>query len=138
MNRIVLVFGITIFIFMMDCGCSRPGNPVLSGGGKGGTGKLLCVPQFSTYFIDTFTAYIKYGTLDAPANGKYDDSGLVQVIGGVPMVVFDSLKTGIYYVYGIGYHTDPSHYPNLKGGLPITLPKEESLTQYIPVAPYNP
>lgn len=81
------------------------------------------------------TLYIKYNTLDAPANGVYDDSATAK-----PGVIADSMQTAVitklangnYYIYGKGY--DNSIYKNVKGGTSVTIAQQAVQTIDIPVS----
>lgn len=124
-------------LLVSSCSCNKPAGNSVTGGGKGGNATLRITPEYANYFIDTCTVYIKYGTHDAPANGVYDDSTIC-VIADTPVAVFNGLTTGLYYLYGVGYHSIGGHPPNVKGSQICTISKEETMRLYMPVYPYIP
>lgn len=88
--------------------CSKDDSP--------STFTLNVIPKHHGRAIDSCTVYIKYNTVDAPANGIYDDSVRCVPVGGVSTAVFRSLKRGSHYLYGYGW--DPTLTPPkaVKGG----------------------
>ena len=80
------------------------------------TAVLNVTPRHHGRQIDSCTVYIKYDAVDAPANGRYDDSAKCIPVGGIPVATFNGLKKGNYYLYGYGW--DPQLTPprNVKGG----------------------
>ena len=96
----ILVF-VTSLIVISAC---KKSNKIGTGGGNGGNATLLIIPEHHGQFVDTCRLYIKFGTLDAPANGVYDDSSSCVLNDTTPVAVFPHLTKGIYYVYGIGFH----------------------------------
>jgi hypothetical protein len=88
--------------------------------------------------------YIKYGTLDAPPNGLYDDSQKVHLVisatsstvDTIPYAIFTGLTKGNYYIYGDGYHA--RYFSYVKGGIPITINSETTDSVLLPTTPYNP
>lgn len=53
------------------------------------------------------------------------------------MAIFSGLKPGIYYFYGLGYHSTGGHPPNLIGSAIATIPTQDSARIYLPTDPYN-
>jgi len=133
------VYAILILVSALAvCCCKKPDNNTITGGGKGGNAVIRITPEFQNYFIDTCTVYIKYATHDAPANGVYDDSVQCIRVDTLPVATFSGLKTGIYYLYGRGYHSTGGHLPNVKGSKICTISKEDTVKLYLPVYPYQP
>ena len=130
-TSIVWILAISLFV----SGCKKPSACISSGGGTGGSGIISVSPEHYGLYIDTCTIYIKYGTLDAPANGSYDDSQVCHLPTGdtVPVATFTNLKAGLYYFYGYGHHVGYSY---VSGGKPYTLCTEKAtnifLTTYAP------
>jgi len=132
---LILIISFAVLIFSS---CKKPADTTITGGGKGGSAIIKVTPEFANTFIDTCTIYIKYGTHDAPANGVYDDSAICTLSAAVPVAVFSGLTTGLYYLYGIGYHSTGGHPPNLKGSQICTMSKETTTSLYLPMYPYIP
>ncbi len=68
----------------------------------------------------------------------YDDSvvkPLPFVNDTVPVAVFRNLTAGQYYVYSVGIHPSYSP-PNVRGGIPFTLVKEDSENVVLPTYSY--
>jgi hypothetical protein len=127
---------IPILLLFSLAACHKSGTNV-SGGGKGGHITLEMMPEHADDLIDTAIAYIKYGSHDAPANGIYDDSAVCVVVNGKPLAIFDSLTTGLYYVYVLGYHSWGGN-PNLEGALPVTLTSQTTYLVPIKIDPTGP
>ncbi len=122
---------------LTDCSCKKPQDTPITGGGKGGHAIINVTPVYYNAYVDTCTIYVKYGTLDAPASGVYDDSIVCTVTGGKPVASFAGLKTGLYYFYAHGYHSGLGHPPNVQGGTQKTVQSEATFdillpTTYIP------
>ena len=117
-------------------GCKKSGSSV-SGGGLGGSAVLLITPEHHGQFVDSCIVYIKYGTNDAPANGIYDDSTSCILEDTTPVAIFHNLTIGLYYVYGIGYHSTYTP-PYIKGGVPVTISAEDTNTVFLPTYSYDP
>jgi len=101
------------FIFT---GCTpKHNNPV--GGGKGGSATIIAEVDHYGSLIDTATVYIKYGTLDFPADSVFDDSLKVQTNYHA---VFSGLTIGNYYLLAKGIHGGFSP-PTVHGGRPWTI-----------------
>jgi len=109
----------------------------LSGGGLGGNATLLITPEHHGQFVDTCEVYIKYGTLNAPSNGLYDDSASCVMSDTTPIAVFNHLTRGLYYIYGVGFHSLYTP-PNVMGGVPVSVYTEDSNTVYLPTYTYYP
>jgi hypothetical protein len=122
---------------LTDCSCKKPKDTPITGGGKGGSAVINVTPVYYSDYVDTCTVYVKYGTLDAPATGIYDDSIAVSIVGGKPVASFTGLKIGLYYFYAHGYHSTGGHPPNVQGGISKTVQTEATSdillpTTYIP------
>jgi hypothetical protein len=128
----------TAVLAVWCAGCKPTHNTTITGGGKGGHAVIRITPEAYNIFVDTCTIYIKYGTLDAPADGVYDDSAKCDTTGGKPVATFSGLTVGLYYFYGQGYHSGFSHPPHVKGGAQQTVAKEDSFNVYLPTYSYNP
>ena len=103
----------------LTAGCKKGEDGPI--GGKGGSGTLRITPRHHTRLIDSCTVYIKYNAVDAPIDGRYDDSVMCTAAGGVTVAEFSGLKKGNYYLYGFGW--DPVLVPaqHVKGGLAYML-----------------
>lgn len=130
---------IYVFIFCIAAvgSCKKPGNTNVTGGGKGGHTTLCVSAEHHNELVDTCTFYIKYGTTDAPANNVYDDSAICILTGNTPVATFKNLETGIYYLYGQGYHAAYSP-PYIKGGESCTIHTEDTLKVIVPTYSYQP
>ena len=130
-----------IFVFLLAAtiSCKPHKNDTITGGGKGGNITIRIVPEVYNYFVDTCMVYIKYGTLDAPANGIYDDSAVCMVTNNdTAVATFSNLTAGLYYFYGIGYHSIGGHPPNVKGAQNVTVSTATgNYLYYLPTYPYN-
>lgn len=94
--------------------------------GKGGNATLQVKPTHgSGETVQNSVIYVKYNTLDMPANGVYDDSVVCNTVDGAPMGVFVNLHRGNYYLYGKGFN--PDHNDAVKGGVPFHIDNEEGL-----------
>ena len=82
--------------------------------------------------------YIKYGSLNEPADGIYDDSQKCHLPPDdtIPVAVFDSLKPGLYYFYGKGFHVVYQAY--VVGAANYTLCTEHAASIYLPTDQYFP
>jgi hypothetical protein len=102
-NLIFIAAVISICITGIEgCKKSSSNNTVTSGGGTGGNDALMISADHHGFLLDSCTIYIKYGALDAPANGIYDDS--LFIASPDTVVTFPGLKEGVYFLYGKGYH----------------------------------
>ena len=128
MKVFTFIIVIAVIIVAGSCKKSTPAAPL---GGKGGKATLTVTPEHLGLLIDSCTVYIKYATSDAPANGIYDDSAKCVMVDTIPVATFANLTTGSYYIYGVGYHVGYVP-PNVKGGIPVTIPKEDTVNKYLP------
>ena len=80
--------------------------------------------------MDSCTVYIKYGTLDAPASGVYDDSQRVAMVDTVPVAKFTNLKPGLYYFLGVGYHA--AYAVNVRGAVNYTMCNAHTVSLLLP------
>jgi len=126
---------IIIALVLFSAACKPSSNNSVTGGGLGGNATLNISPEHSNSFVDSCWVYIKYGTLDAPANGVYDDSQYVHMADTTPTVTFSGLKNGIYYIFANGYHA--VYQVKVKGGLSWTITKQDVETVYVPTYPFN-
>src|SRR6185312_348173 len=86
-------------------GCNHDDGPTV--GGKGGSASITVYPQHHTVAknIINFKAYVKYNSLNAPANGVYDDSIACSNHDELVSGVFSNLTKGSYYFFGRGTDT---------------------------------
>jgi hypothetical protein len=101
--------------------------------GKGGAATIFVYPAHHgvTSSLDSVTVYIKYNTLNAPADGKYDDSAACTYVNALPMCSFPSLWNGDYYIYAKGY--DYAIPGKIRGGLPFTVKAQQSFNFTLPL-----
>ncbi len=101
--------------------------------GKGGAATIVVYPAHHgvTSSLDSVMVYIKYNTLNAPADGKYDDSAACTYVNSLPMCSFPSLWNGNYYIYGKGY--DYAIPGKIRGGLPFTVKAQQSFNFTLPL-----
>ena len=130
-----------LFIFtscLLFYSCKKPSSCVSSGGGTGGNGSISVTPTHLNLYVDSFMVYIKYGTLDEPANGIYDDSQKCSMPVGdtIPVAVFSNLQPGLYYFYGKGYHAPYSAY--VTGAANYTMCTGHAASIYLPTYQYFP
>ncbi len=125
-----------LVILLLSVGCKPKSNCVSAGGGKGGSAIITITPKHIGLNVDSCTIYVKYGTLDAPTSGVYDDSQKVILVDTTPVAIFTHLKAGLYYFYGKGYHVPYSAY--VKGGANYTMCSEHAETVYLPTYAYIP
>ena len=113
-------------------GCKKPSSCASSGGGISGTGTLSVTPTHLNLYVDSCIVYIKYGTLDAPANGVYDDSQWCRLYAPdtIPVAVFSNLQSGLYYLYAKGYH--PAYQAYVLGAVNYTMCNEHAVSIYLP------
>lgn len=126
------IFLLSITAFVLGSCTHEKFRPV---GGKGGSASISVYPQHhgNPSGMDSITIYIKYDVLDAPADGKYDDSlSWVPGSGGsVPNGTFKGLWNGEYYIFAKGYDYNVSQ--RVRGGLPFTVRAQQSHTLTLPV-----
>ena len=132
-----LIFILIIITCVFAESCKKPSQGATTGGGIGGTGTVSVTPTHLNLYIDSCTIYVKYGTLDAPADGIYDDSVKCRIYppDTIPIAIFPNLKAGIYYFYGNGYHTGYSP-PYVKGATNYTMSTEHAASIYLPTYEY--
>ena len=104
-------------------------------GGRGGSASVMVYPQHhgNATALDSVKIYIKYDALDAPADGKYDDSVSWQPGAGgtVPNGTFTGLWNGGYYIFAKGYDYNVAQ--RVRGGLPFTVRAQQSHSLMLPV-----
>lgn len=101
---------------------------MLPPGGTGGKITLNVTPQhreknIGNFPVDTTIVYIKYGSDKMPASlSDFDNFDTVRVMGGRPMVTFENLTAGQYYLYAEGQNDSlaPKNI-NVIGGAPFTI-----------------
>ena len=137
--KIVSVILVSIILLISAISCKPSKNNTITGGGKGGNVTIKIAPEFYGLFVDTCVVYIKYGTLDAPATGVYDDSAkCVVTTNDTSIATFTNLTAGLYYFLGVGYHATGGHPPNVKGSANCTIQKDGNYTFYLPTTWYIP
>jgi len=128
MNKLITLF---VVIIIACTGCSHDQfKPI---GGKGGSATLVVYPKHhdEAISLDSVMVYIKYNTLDAPANGKYDDSAACTFVNLLWTCSFSTLWNGDYYIYTRAY--DNNIAARVKGGLPYTIKSQQSQSIILPV-----
>ena len=130
MKALIVILFITSFLFID--GCKKPASCVSSGGGISGTGTLSVTPTHLNLYVDSCKIFIKYGTLDAPDNGVYDDSQWCYLPPNdtVPVAVFNNLQPGLYYLYAKGYH--PIYQAYVLGAVNYTMCNEHAVSIFLP------
>ncbi len=116
-----------LFVTLLSvvAGCKRNSGGVIKGGGKGGSETIRATAEHSGTQLDTAIVYIKYASLDAPADSIYDDSLVCTVVNDTPVAVFSGLTTGNYFLMAKGVHK--SICPSVAlGGKPFTAATEKS------------
>jgi hypothetical protein len=126
-----------LFIFLVAAGCKPKASCVSSGGGKGGTATISITPTHFNSYVDSCMVYVKYGTLNTPADGIYDDSVRCVLVDTIPVATFTNLKAGLYYFYGQGYHQAPFN-AYVKGAANYTMCSEHNQSLYLPTDQYFP
>jgi hypothetical protein len=103
-------------------------------GGKGGNASITVYPQHHDVAknIINFKAYIKYNTLNAPANDAYDDSIVCTNHDNLVSGTFSNLTNGNYYLFGRG--TDTSIAEEVKGGISYTIKQQKAQDVELPVS----
>lgn len=122
MKRLLTAVTALSSIWLFSC-CGKDDKPEAAG--KGGSTSLMVRPKHHDLSkpIAYCTVYIKYNTLDAPANGIYDDSIKCSSEQDTVLVAtFDGLKNGNYYLFGRGY--DSTIQQVIRGGLPATITEQ--------------
>ena len=128
MKKLILIFSA---LFILSACAHDPGVII---GGKGGFATIVVYPRHhgNTGNLDSCKVYIKYNTLNAPADGLYDDSMACLKADTLQYCSFAGLKNGNYYFYGTGY--DYSISQKVKGGLPYTVTVQGSQNFNLPVS----
>jgi len=130
MKKILLI--VPICIALLSSCTHEKFRPV---GGRGGSASISVYPQHhgNALTLDSVTVYIKYDALDAPSDGKYDDSvSWVPGSGGtVPNGTFTGLWNGDYYIFVKAYDYDVLQ--RVRGGLPFTVRAQQSHVLTLPV-----
>ena len=122
----------TFFLFAIIVLASNFSCKKKPSAGLGGNAKLKIAAKHHGITIDSCTISIKFNSLDAPSNGMYDLTQKVSKgVTGESFTIFEGLKPGDYYVYGLGW--DPSISNNVKGGIPYTIKDETDLSIIVPV-----
>jgi hypothetical protein len=124
---------IILMVLLTSAACSKKddNNNVA---GKGGNATLNIFPQHHTLAknIINCKVYVKYNTLDAPSDGKYDDSTSCINTDSLVKATLSQLKNGKYYLYAYGFDTSISQ--NIKGGLGYTITQQATQTVLLPVS----
>jgi hypothetical protein len=131
-----IIFLFCAILSLLANACKPKSQCVSAGGGKGGTVVISVSPTHLDGYVDSCTVYIKYGSLDAPANGIYDDSVICSLADTIPVARFTNLKAGLYFFYGKGYHIPYTAY--VKGAVNYTACTEVGATLLLPTYSYNP
>jgi hypothetical protein len=120
MKKYVLALGL---LAALTAGCNR---------GDDEKGELKVTAKHHENYIDSCMVYIKYGSVNPPLDGKYDDSAKCVMEGGIPVATFSNLSMGNYYLYAYGWDpkfTPPSH---VKGA--YAYPLQQGGTQHVELA----
>ena len=120
-----------LLIAIMATSCSHDKTEA---GGTGGSATVKVFPQHHgrTAVLDSMKVFVKYNSLDAPANGIYDDSITCTRQDTVVFGSFPGLKNGKYYFYSKGY--DTSIQGRVKGGIPYTIALQRAQEFNLPVS----
>lgn len=112
-------------------GCNHDDGVTI--GGKGGSASITVYPahHVDAKNIISFKAYIKYNTLNAPANGVYDDSIVCSNHDNLVSGTFSGLTNGNYYLFGEG--VDTSIGEEVKGGISYTIKEQKPQNVDLPV-----
>lgn len=103
-------------------------------GGKGGAATINIYPQHHTIAKNIINGkvYIRYGLLNAPANGQYDDSAACTNHDSLLSCSFTGLNNGDYYFLATGYDTSINQ--AVKGGSPYTITQQAVQSFNLPVS----
>jgi hypothetical protein len=106
--------------------------------GLGGDATLVVKPAHHGLPIVSTTAYqdsvfIKYNTLDAPANPTSEYDLLIVGTVGEDHIHVEGLKHGDYYVYCTGW--DTSINMRVSGGIPVTIKRKERKDEIVTDVP---
>jgi len=119
-----LLAGVLLGLIFFTISCKR--KETVHVAGKGGHATLRITPVHGgNETVEHCILYLKYNTLDKPADNKYDESVACNTVDGKPMGAFTDLKTGDYYIFGKGYN--PDHADSVKGGYPYTIEDENGV-----------
>lgn len=127
-----LIFALFIFTGAFSA-CTHEPGVILAG--KGGNAIINVYPQHHGVAsnMDSCVIYVKYNTLDAPADGIYDDSVICPPpMNSLELGTFSGLKNGNYYFFCRGY--DYSISQRVKGGLPYTVTVQGAQNFNLPVS----
>ena len=130
MKSLVSILFVPILILLAAVGCKKHSGGTVTGGGKGGHETIRASAEHYGTLLDTATIYIKYGTLDEPADGVYDDSMVCVVVNDTPVAVFSGLTTGNYFFMAKGLHRSLCPYITI-GSNHLTAATEK--TDWLPV-----
>ena len=106
----------------------------ITGGGYGGSVTLNVAAQHNARDIDSCWIYIKYNATEAPKLTGYDDSALAAKGAGRPLVMFNNLMTGNYYLFAKGY--DPVYQQPASGGIAVTAALVKDYYINVPMTVY--
>lgn len=119
--------GLMAGLMLLAAGCGKDDDS------KGAsTFSLQVTPKHHGRAIDSCTIYIKYDAVDAPADGRYDDSAKCVPLNGAPVAVFSNLKRGNHYLYGYGWDPQLTPPKAVKGG--YAYPDNGDATQRVELA----
>lgn len=116
---------VSIFI-LLNTSCGRRNKA-----GFGGNANITFHAYHHSLPIDSFTVYLKFNTLDAPADNDYDTQQASVKVAGNGVATLKGLKKGDYYVFAKGW--DPSIQKEVKGGMPYSITSETDLSADVAV-----
>lgn len=121
-----------LILCVIAASCKPDKDP--TGAGKGGNAAVALYPQHHEVAKNIINAklYVRYNTLDAPANGVYDDSVACSNQDSLVTGTFTGLKNGNYYFYATGYDTSVKQ--RVKGGMPYAISEQKNLSSRIAVS----
>lgn len=93
---------------------------------------LKVTPKHHGVAIDSCTIFIRYNTVNEPADGKYDDSAKCVKENGIPVATFTNLSKGNHYVFGLGWDPNLTPPDTVKGS--FAYPLKDDGTQYLDLA----
>ncbi len=128
MNKLILSL---LPVVLIVAGCEHDKfKPI---GGKGGNASINVYPNHhgATASLDSMVVYIKYNSVDAPSDGRYDDSAACIYTNALPSCTFTGLWNGNYYIFTRGY--DYNIAGRVKGGLPYTIKSQQPQNLNLPV-----
>ncbi|RYE25952.1 MAG: hypothetical protein EOP51_02285 [Sphingobacteriales bacterium] len=98
-----------LLLGVIATGCARKNEVIEPApraiGGLGGNNTLVVTPRHHTKDINGSVVYIKYDTLGTTTT-NFDAFDTVKFVDGRPIVKFESLKAGNYYLYASGFDND--------------------------------